>query len=93
MANIEEELQGLNKEQLELRFLRTMIWYHSEKRYPTGFFRGLPERADHLLDLLSQFTKQLEQNSKSQARLALALNVFTGMLVLVGVLQIVVPRI
>jgi hypothetical protein len=92
MADIEEELKGLSREELETRFMRTMIWYHSEKIYPSGFYRGLPERMDHLLDLLSKFNNQLDDSAKSQLKLAKALNIFTFLLVIVGVVQILISR-
>ncbi len=93
MANIEEESQGLNREQLEMRFMRTLTWYFSEKRWPTGFLNALPERAEEMTNALRELNKQLGESSKSQARLATALIFFTFLLVIVGILQIVMPRI
>jgi hypothetical protein len=93
MANNEDDLHALSRDELEKRFMRTLIWYFGEKRWPTGFFNAMPERVEEVTRALSEVNKQLAESSKSQARLATALNIFTALLVIVGALQIIVPRI
>ena len=86
--SIEEDLRSLPREELEQRFMRTLIWYHSEKRWPTGFMNAIPARTEEIAKQLGDLNKQLAEGSKSQQRLATALNVLTFMLVMVGAVQI-----
>lgn len=95
MADNAEDLHSLSRDELEKRFMRTLIWYHSEKWTPTGFFRSLPERAEHIAagaekmaTQLAELNKQLDASSKAQGRMAVALNTFTFLLVVVGAVQV-----
>ena len=86
--NTIDELKGLPRDELEARFMRTLIRYHSEKWMPTGFFRAVPAVGENITAQLAELNKQLVASSGAQTRLAKALNLFTFLLVIVGAAQI-----
>ncbi len=88
LQRVSQELQDLPREDLELRFMRTLSWYFSEKQWPTGFFNALPDRLDRVANQLEYLNRNLAAGATSQNRLALALAVFTFLQVIVGAVQV-----
>jgi len=61
-----EELQKLPPDKLDLEFKRTLAWYFSEKRWPTGFFNALPDRIEGVTNQLAELNKQLAADRGSR---------------------------
>ena len=77
---------GKNKEEKIDKFLDTLAWYFSEKRWPTGFYSTIG-RID---EKLGKLNKNIEEANESSTKLTRALNRITLAGVIIAGLGIIV---
>ena len=83
---IVENLNRLSRDELEEKYFRTMIWYFSEKKDPTGFFYTIGSIRDEIKVL----NGNLKNASHSSTKLASALNRLTFFGILIGASGVIV---
>lgn len=79
---IKNNIKEMTKDEKYEKYLETMIWYHKEKKTPTGFFSTVGRIDQKLGDLIDT----LKKADESSTELTKALNTLTkwGVIVATG---------